>query len=476
LLNWLWQGGLLALAAQAALGVFAARRTQARLVVWWTTLGLVLVLPLAPFVTAGAPSSAPGGDTASVPMVLVSGDWRRLETALIVLWCAWSVAHALRFLFAVRALRRVKAQVRPIALQVENTLRHWTSVKANGRSTRLVLSDEVRSAAVLGGGTPDVAVAPLLASRLSPMELDQVVIHEWAHVQRRDDIANIVQVLVGVIAGWHPAIRWIDRQLRLERETACDEIAVSLSGSARGYAACLARLASLPLPAGKPLPVPAALSSSGLRRRVERILRTSTPPAARWSAATITALAAVCLAAVALSGWEIAGVAASRPAAAATTAQDAPALPLLDEREIASFARAAERRPARPSLAASIRAQRDAARDTPHTAPRDTGTTAPRAVHGRGDHLPPDLSPAAEVAVATLLPVSSGEQVPLVISVPPDLFMIDGVQSVSASSTLPSPWRAAADAGVAVGRGSQNAAVKTAGLFTRFGRTIAESF
>ena len=40
----------------------------------------------------------------------------------------------------------------------------------------------------------------------------------------------------------------------------------------------------------------------------------------------------------------------------------------------------------------------------------------------------------------------------------------------------PTPWGAAADAGVAVGRGSQNAGVATASFFSRFGKKIAGSF
>src|SRR5690606_26748682 len=65
---------------------------------------------------------------------------------------------------------------------------------------------------------------------------------------------------------------WLDRRLALEREIACDEIAVSATGSPKQYAACLAALASLGSAAAPALPVPAALSSSALARRVGRIL------------------------------------------------------------------------------------------------------------------------------------------------------------------------------------------------------------
>jgi len=40
----------------------------------------------------------------------------------------------------------------------------------------------------------------------------------------------------------------------------------------------------------------------------------------------------------------------------------------------------------------------------------------------------------------------------------------------------PTPWSLAADAGVAIGTGSRIAAVKTAGFFSRFGKSVASSF
>jgi hypothetical protein len=54
-------------------------------------------------------------------------------------------------------------------------------------------------------------------------------------------------------------------------------------------------------------------------------------------------------------------------------------------------------------------------------------------------------------------------------------------QNVPASSDLARaravmPWDVAADAGKAVGRGSEDAAIATAGFFTRVARGVASSF
>ena len=108
-----------------------------------------------------------------------------------------------------------------------------------------MLSPAVSTAAVLGCGRPVIAVSPTLLDRLSDDELDRAVIHEWAHVQRRDDLLNVLHVVARVVAGWHPAVWWLERQLRIEREVACDEIAVRVTGSPKRYAACLTAMASL---------------------------------------------------------------------------------------------------------------------------------------------------------------------------------------------------------------------------------------
>ena len=125
---------------------------------------------------------------------------------------------------------------------------------------------------MLAGAPPVIAIAPSLVSTLSDEELDRVVIHEWAHVQRRDDLSVFAQLFVRVTVGWHPATWWLLRQLHAEREAACDQLAVSITGSAKAYAGCLAKLATLRVERARPLPVVGTTAGTGLRDRVVRIL------------------------------------------------------------------------------------------------------------------------------------------------------------------------------------------------------------
>ena len=191
---------------------------------------------------------------------------------IIGAWLVWVAVFGGQLAHAMLAIRRARQRCRSFPLALERRLRNWTRVKHQGRAAPLVVSDDVRAAAVIGCGAPVIAIAPALVQHLTAAELDRIVIHEWAHVQRRDDLGNVVQLMARMLAGWHPGIWWLDRWLRAEREVACDGMAVMQTGSSKVYAACLVKLASLPLASRDTLPALGVLSSGSLASRVERIV------------------------------------------------------------------------------------------------------------------------------------------------------------------------------------------------------------
>jgi hypothetical protein len=85
---------------------------------------------------------------------------------------------------------------------------------------------------------------------------------------------------------------------------------------------------------------------------------------------------------------------------------------------------------------------------------------------------PPPLGTPTSSAIGTLMPV----HIPFT-PVDHDRSSSAGAETPGAAEvTARTPWSAAADAGVAVGRGSRSAGVATAGFFSRVGKKIAGSF
>ena len=216
--------------------------------------------------------------------------WWTSTLVILAAWTLWAGIQIVRFVSAIVAIRRARARSRAFPSHAESVLPCWRRVRRDGRRATLVLSDSVTTAAVLGWGAPMIAVAPSLVRTLDADELDRVLIHEWAHVQRRDDLVNILQIVVRIIAGWHPALWWIDRRLHIEREIACDEITVAVTGSAKAYAQCLLKLASLRGTPPAMRTAPAVFTPASLRARVIKIVSPHASIAPAWSRSIAAAI------------------------------------------------------------------------------------------------------------------------------------------------------------------------------------------
>lgn len=455
-MNWIWQGCAVALAAFAALRVLDRSRAQARYALAGLALVAVLALPVLSWQPSGVPVVGSGGLTDGSTGIAVSIPTAWWTSATIVfslcgLWCAVQVLRAAAMMAGIHRARRTSL---PVPAAVQARLPCWTAVRDRGRSTRLVLSASVPSAAVLGCGSPIIALAPALLQHLSDDELDRVVLHEWAHVQRRDDLLNVIHIAVRAVAGWHPAVMALERQLRIEREAACDEMAVAVTGSPKHYASCLTTIAALG--AGRqPASALGAFSSPALTQRVVRILSYGTLASAKWSGRTAgAAVVLLVVFSVSIAGVQLIAKAGS-DAGASQTATPA----------------ATDRRDESPGAIVTTTTTLVRANRRPTPAAPDTGQAIapamPAASRTDGQAVVPDV-PLSSTTSQTIVALATVDMRP-----PP---AIAGLATAPPRPPADTPWGAAADAGLAIGRGSQKAGTATAGFFSRVGKGIARSF
>ena len=463
-LNWLWQGGVVAAALRLMLFPLERASANLRYAVCWAAALFVVALPALPSLPSAPLLPDAFRATQGDAIVSLPDAWWTSMLVILAVWALWAGIQAARFVSAVIAIRRARAGSRAFPLQVESVLPHWGRVRGDGRGARLVLSDSVTTAAVLGWGAPIIAVAPSLVKRLEADELDRVLIHEWAHVQRGDDLVNILQILVRIIAGWHPALWWIDHRLHIEREIACDEITVAVTGSPKSYAQCLMKLASLRATPPAIRTAPAVFTASSLRARVVKLVSPHSSIAPAWSrslaAASVTAL---CVISVGVGGLNFVEAAAWLPLAI-------PSRPLTARLDlvapIAPPPRSMEmpnHRSSGPTLTRARAAQRPkveppASLSTPRTEPDAPSTTE---VPNRVDAP----SPATAGAEAAPLEPIQGVRRPMPL-----------VRSDGGPETRQSPWSVAAAEGAALGRKSRDAGVATAGFFSRAARRVGGSF
>jgi beta-lactamase regulating signal transducer with metallopeptidase domain len=125
-----------------------------------------------------------------------------------------------------------------------------------------VLTDTDCSPFVCGIRRTVIVLPRPLATTLTPAELRHVVVHELAHVQRRDLVWGWIGEVARVVYFFDPVVHWLCYRMRLERELACDSIAMALTGRNAGeYAATLVRVISQ---SSEPMVFKTAAASAGM--------------------------------------------------------------------------------------------------------------------------------------------------------------------------------------------------------------------
>lgn len=131
---------------------------------------------------------------------------------------------------------------------------------------------------VVGWIRPVILIPIGCFSGMSPMQIEAILAHEIAHILRRDYFFSVLQSVLEALFFYHPAVWWLSKIIRVEREHCCDDLAVECTGNALLYARALSLLEEH----RGTLPVIALGANGGiLFMRIKRILgesKKTTPP------------------------------------------------------------------------------------------------------------------------------------------------------------------------------------------------------
>lgn len=295
-LNGWWQGILLTLVVWLVLRDLPRISAATRLAIWHATLAVVLLLPALqripvaaiqrmvssaavreperPVVHRGAEATLPvdAADPQSryVPSAapppsrpafeLSNGDWITIVLSISI---ALAFLQLLRLLFGYWMVQRLKRKSKPAGIGMPVTLNRPVSVLS---------SDRVGMPMAVGYLRPAILLPRKLADRLTPGEMRHVLLHESAHLRRRDDWAALAERVIRAVFCFQPAVYWICNQIERERESACDDWVVAQGGAPKEYAGSLARLAELSAPSRAPILATGAGRPKEIFRRLESLL------------------------------------------------------------------------------------------------------------------------------------------------------------------------------------------------------------
>ena len=311
LLHFVWQGAAIALGALLALRL--ARSASTRYVVGVIALALMACAPVVTvfviadnsafdptgaltFVAASTSTSAVVAEGSSAAAIITDGNLQISPRLLGVIaggWFCGLVFFAVRLAGGWVVARRIaRRAVEPATEDIQRLASSLAARLGVRKAVRILQSSGVHVPMVIGWIAPTIVLPMAALSGLSGAQVEALLAHELAHIRRHDYLVNLLQSVVEVALFYHPAVWWLSRQVRADRERCCDDLAVDVCDRLV-YASALGDLAALTSPR-----VALAATDGDLLGRVRRILSREEvvmSGRSRWSVVAVLGLATAML-------------------------------------------------------------------------------------------------------------------------------------------------------------------------------------
>jgi bla regulator protein BlaR1 len=155
---------------------------------------------------------------------------------IVFLWLICCVAKSIKLTRQFLYIRKVRRQ------EVFETTNNWkdkvVSIKTMlgiNRSVALFESGLVKIPVTIGHLKPVILLPVGMLLQLTTEQIESILLHEMAHISRRDYLVNILQTVVETIFFFNPAIWWLSALIREEREACCDDLVINNITRKQGY-------------------------------------------------------------------------------------------------------------------------------------------------------------------------------------------------------------------------------------------------
>jgi bla regulator protein blaR1 len=295
----LWQSTVFALLA--AVIALSMQKNHARVRFWvWFAASIKFLIPFSILVTLGSTAALPhqsgsremafynmvyevsqpfestlkpnSADSATVATRV--RDVTRLLTYPILLATIWVIGFV--SVLAVWGLywRRVSHAMRAATIAADgpelSMLQCFEQSGIINIPVRLLLSDSALGPGIYGITRPILIWPSRVLHRLNETEIKSVLAHELCHVRHCDNLTAAIHMLVEAIFWFNPLVWWIGSRLERERERACDEHVLELTGTPQAYAESIIKVCELCLES--PLPCVSGITGADLKKRIVRIM------------------------------------------------------------------------------------------------------------------------------------------------------------------------------------------------------------
>jgi len=296
LLHSLWQGLILAIVAGAVMILTKKARSATRYSLLATlVMGFLFVSGFTFFrelrspITKTSPilfHATPIVDAAGTPAISIQDQPVRTNftdqlvqyfnthaSVVVVVWFIVFMARFVKLLSGLVYAQRVRHyQTSAPPAEWQDRLATLVQRLKISRPVRLLESALIKVPVAVGWLKPVILVPVGMLAQLPADQVESIILHELAHIGRRDYLFNLAQNIVDTLFFFNPALLWVSSLIRTERENCCDDVAIRESRSRRRLVEALVSFHEYQQSA-RGWSLGFAGEKNGLVKRVERIVR-----------------------------------------------------------------------------------------------------------------------------------------------------------------------------------------------------------
>src|SRR4030095_8894813 len=214
-------------------------------------------------------SSYQAGQSNFISIVFAFAD--KYSVLLVSTWFLFFIFQLTRMAFGLREISYIKNRKNQAPSDI---WKKWIQEKSKElgiqQSVMLWQSGLTKIPLAIGYFKPVVLVPLGLLTHLSPAQAEAVLLHELAHIKRKDYLVNLIQSFVDAIFFFNPAFIWLSSMIRQEREKCCDDMVIKYTKNQQTYLEALVSFQEMNLSSSYAMAI--GTRKYYLLNRVKRIL------------------------------------------------------------------------------------------------------------------------------------------------------------------------------------------------------------
>lgn len=166
--------------------------------------------------------------------------------SIVIAWLCGFLVYGLKIFFDYRYCQQLKNyHLTPTPQKWQHLFAALAAKVGVSHKIELRISTLTVAPCVIGYLKPVVLLPVGLLLGMNQQQIEVILLHELAHARRNDYLVGLIQTLIKILFFFNPFLRWISNQMDIEREHACDDIAVAISQNPLLFANTLKEFADM---------------------------------------------------------------------------------------------------------------------------------------------------------------------------------------------------------------------------------------